>query len=130
MAGMYVGRVKEPEQPPVPGVITPQWNRHARAVGHSSRTAESVVKTKAPYFQHATNRQKGCQIDLLVHTRCSIYVCEIKTGNYISTDIIGEIKEKVERLAVPKGMSTRTVLLSTMVIWGTLEEHYVCVSLL
>ncbi|MDD5673749.1 MAG: AAA family ATPase [Chitinivibrionales bacterium] len=70
----------------------------------------SVIKAASPYFQRATNRQKACQIDLLIHTRHSFYICEIKAGGRLTAGIIEEVKEKVLRLAAPKGVSVRTIL--------------------
>jgi AAA+ ATPase superfamily predicted ATPase len=69
-----------------------------------------VVKAASPYFQRAANRQKACQIDLLIHTRHSLYLCEIKAGMRIGAGIIDEVKEKAMRLSVPGGISIRTVL--------------------
>ncbi|MBN1983020.1 MAG: ATP-binding protein [Chitinivibrionales bacterium] len=71
----------------------------------------SVVKAASPYFQRNTNRKKACQIDLLIHTKHSLYLCEIKAGTYIGAGIIDEVKEKTLRLVVPKGISIRTVLI-------------------
>jgi hypothetical protein len=71
----------------------------------------SAVKAAAPYIQNPTGRQRGCQIDLLIHARHSIYICEIKSAARITAAVIDEVKQKVLRLAVPKGISTRTVLI-------------------
>jgi AAA+ ATPase superfamily predicted ATPase len=70
-----------------------------------------IVKAASPFFQRTTGRHKACQIDLLIHTKYSLYVCEIKTGARITADVIDEVREKVLRLAVPKGISVRTVLI-------------------
>lgn len=71
----------------------------------------SVVKSASPYFQRQTQRQQGCQVDLLIHTEHSLYLCEMKTNNIISSSVIKSMKEKIERLSIPKGMSVRTVLI-------------------
>jgi uncharacterized protein len=71
----------------------------------------SIVKSASGYFQRATNRQKACQIDLLIHTRHSLYICEMKASERITASVIDQVKEKALRLAVPKGISIRTVLI-------------------
>jgi len=71
----------------------------------------SVVKSASPYFQRNGSRQKGCQIDLLIQTKHSIYVCEMKSSAFVSSEVINEVKEKINRLLVPPGLSIRTVLI-------------------
>lgn len=71
----------------------------------------SIVKSASGYFQRATNRQKACQIDLLIHTRHSLYLCEMKASERITASVIDQVKEKAMRLAAPKGISIRTVLI-------------------
>lgn len=64
------------------------------------------------FFQHATSKQRGCQIDYLIQTRHNtLYVCEIKFSNAIGVEVIDELKQKINRLARPKGMSCRPVLI-------------------
>jgi hypothetical protein len=71
----------------------------------------SVVLSISPYFQRAKIRTRACQIDLLIHTRHSLYVCEMKTGARIGREVIDEVREKVTRLERPRGLSVRTVLM-------------------
>ena len=53
---------------------------------------------------------KGVQIDLLVQTRKSMYVVEVKRKSRIGESIEAEVAEKVARLRHPRGMSVRTAL--------------------
>ena len=53
---------------------------------------------------------KGVQIDLLVQTRKSMYVVEVKRKSRIGESIETEVAEKVARLRHPRGMSVRTAL--------------------
>ncbi len=69
------------------------------------------IKSASPYFQNKTKRLKACQIDLLINTKYSIYVCEIKFRNKISLRIIDEVKDKIESLKIPKNISVRPVLI-------------------
>lgn len=71
---------------------------------------ESLLSA-APYFQNPTKSKKGCQIDLLIQTKYTIYLCEIKFCNFIGTEIIPEMIQKIERLNLPKTISLRPVLI-------------------
>jgi hypothetical protein len=71
----------------------------------------SSVLSAAPYFQNKTKRQKACQIDLLIQCRYSIYLCEIKFGQKIFPEVIDEVSEKIGKLAIPKGVSVRPILI-------------------
>ncbi|CAB1082741.1 hypothetical protein JY97_03285 [Alkalispirochaeta odontotermitis] len=68
------------------------------------------VKSAAPYFQRATQRKKSCQVDLLIETKYTLYVCEIRFRKKITRTVIDEVQEKVRRLKVPKGYSVRPIL--------------------
>lgn len=71
---------------------------------------ESLISA-GPFFQNKTQRQKACQIDLLIHTKRSVYVCEIKFRHLITAQVIGDVKEKLHRLKVPRGVSMRPILI-------------------
>lgn len=71
----------------------------------------STVKSAGYYFQKKTQRQKNCQIDLLIQTKFTLYVCEIKFRKIISSKVINEMQEKINRLKVPQGFSLRPVLI-------------------
>ena len=53
---------------------------------------------------------KGVQVDLLVQTRMSVCIVEIKWRREIGREIVAEISEKCERLPVRSGVSLRTAL--------------------
>ena len=67
-----------------------------------------------PYSQRATTREKGCQIDYLIHTRYNnLYLCEIKFSRAaIRSHVIADIKEKIARLKYPKKMVVIPVLIT------------------
>lgn len=73
----------------------------------------------APYSQRATARKKGCQIDLLMRTKHSLYVVEIKRRKTIDISVVDEIRDKVLRLPVNRGLSVRIAL----VYDGTLDPR-------
>jgi AAA+ ATPase superfamily predicted ATPase len=66
-----------------------------------------------PYYQTTTIRTQACQIDYLIQTKQNcLYVCEIKYSKHrIGMEVIDEMKQKIDRLAVPKHFSIRPVLI-------------------
>ncbi|MFC2172926.1 ATP-binding protein [Acidobacteriota bacterium] len=69
------------------------------------------VRCASPYFQNRTARQKACQVDLLIQTRNTLYVCEIKFRKKVDTAVVAEMKEKLHRLKYNKTTSVRPVLI-------------------
>ena len=63
-----------------------------------------------PYTQRATARRKACQIDLLLRSKHSLYVVEVKSRRRIGFSVIDEVREKIHRLPVARQQSVRTVL--------------------
>ncbi len=65
-----------------------------------------------PYLQQPTLRKKGCQIDYLVQTRTqNLFICEFKFKRQeLGTEIIEQMKEKIARLSMPRGMATVPIL--------------------
>lgn len=73
----------------------------------------AIVESAAPYRNSRAVRgsaEKGVQIDLLVQTPSVAYVVEVKRKNHIGSEIEDEIRKKIRRLPVRKGMSIRTAL--------------------
>lgn len=64
----------------------------------------------APYRRNAHSRGEGCQIDLLLQTRRSVWVVEFKRKAEIGTEVVDEVSQKVRRLGVRQGTSVRTAL--------------------
>lgn len=66
-----------------------------------------------PFFQRKTERQKGCQIDYLIQARFGVlYVCEIKFAlKGVGLSVINEVKEKIDRLVIPRNFSVKPVLI-------------------
>lgn len=71
------------------------------------------VSNAGPFFQRATKRQKGCQIDLMIQTKHNtLYICEIKfSSSEIRNSVVEEMGKKIKYLASPKGLSIRPVLI-------------------
>lgn len=70
----------------------------------------ALLLSAAPFRQQPTARKKGCQIDLLLQTESSACIVEIKRQKVIGSEVEQEVREKVERLAVKRGVSVRTAL--------------------
>jgi hypothetical protein len=69
------------------------------------------LQSASPYFQNATKSQLGCQVDLLLQTKYTTYLCEVKSSKTLGVEIIAEVIQKIERLKIPKTVSLRPVLI-------------------
>jgi AAA+ ATPase superfamily predicted ATPase len=79
---------------------------------------QTPLLAAAPYIQRKTSRKKGCQIDLLIRTRHSLYVVEIKLRKTIPLSIVNDVRGKVLSLPSDRRVSIRTAL----VYEGTLDK--------
>jgi uncharacterized protein len=70
-----------------------------------------MILSAAPYFQRNTTRQQAVQIDLLIHTQYTLYVCEVKFRKKLGVEIIEQMIEKIKRLKIPEHLSVRPVLI-------------------
>jgi hypothetical protein len=86
------------------------------------RIPQHTVLYAGPYRQSKTLRQQGCQIDLLIQTKRSVYLCEIKFKSQISTSVIQEVDRKIAALKLPKNQSIRTVLIYEGQLAPAIEE--------
>ena len=73
--------------------------------------APESLQSASPYFQNPTKSHPGCQVDLLIQTKYSTYLCEVKFCTTIGVQIIDEMIQKIERLNIPKTVSLRPVLI-------------------
>lgn len=69
----------------------------------------TLVYSAAPYRKNGP-KGAGLQIDLLLQTRRSHYVIEIKRQAEIGKDVIDQVAETIRRLKRPPGNSVRTAL--------------------
>lgn len=84
----------------------------------------SLVLSAAPYMQRATKRGEGCQIDILIQTRRTVYAVEIKRRKEIGAEIMDEMAEKVGRLKVAAGVSVRTALVYDGLLSPRIEAEH------
>lgn len=80
------------------------------------------VQRLGPYYQHQTTKQAAVQIDYLIQTEDTLYVCEIKFCRLVVASVVEEVKEKVRRLRPPEGMTVRKVLIYSGELEETLKE--------
>lgn len=66
-----------------------------------------------PFFQRPTKRIKGCQVDLLIEMRFrTVFLCEVKfTAKPVGMEVVRQMRDKQDRIHLPKGWSTRLVLI-------------------
>ena len=91
----------------------------------------NTVLSASPYFQRKTRSHEACQIDLLIQTRHTLYVCEIRFRKHIRKEVIREVHDKISKLKAPKDLSVRPVLVyAGELASGIVEEGYFdrCVS--
>ena len=62
------------------------------------------------YFQTKTVRRLACQIDFLIQTKSSYYICEIKSGASLSVKVVAEVQEKISKLHLDNKKNIKTVL--------------------
>lgn len=68
------------------------------------------ILSAAPLRLPGTKSESGCQIDLLLQTRRSVCVVEVKRRREIGEDVEAEVARKVARLPTAHGTSVRTAL--------------------
>ena len=73
---------------------------------------KSTITSVAPYRRAGSRDGKrvGVQVDLLLQTRRTMYVVEVKRQRSIGREVIKEMEEKVKLLPHRKGVSIRTAL--------------------
>lgn len=73
---------------------------------------QTLVMSAAPFFRAKAPKsgRPGVQIDLVIQTRLSRCLVEIKRQNEIGREVISEMQEKVGLLSRRDGISTRTAL--------------------
>ncbi len=99
--------------PDWPGIMGLQFEN--LIVGHKSELFpllgldRSLILSAAPYVRRSKTGE-GLQVDLLIQTKKSLFVIEVKRQRHIPYGIISEVERKVKRLSAPKDKSVRTAL--------------------
>lgn len=88
---------------------------------------EEEIINDNPFLQRKTVHQKGCQIDYLIHAEFNIlYVFEIKfSQNKIGKSVIEEVRQKINRIKIPRGFAVKPILIHTSEVTpDIIEERY------
>ncbi len=95
------------------------------AIKHILNIAPNEVVYDNPFFQKKTKLQPGCQIDYLIQTKFNtLYICEIKfSKNLISSEVIHDVNEKINRLKIPKHITCRSVLIHVNGVTENVSTH-------
>lgn len=82
------------------------------------------IVSNNPYFQRASTRNLGCQIDYLIETKFnSLFACEVKfSKNLLGMEIVEEMKQKLSRLTMPPNFSCWPVLIHVNGVMDEVEE--------
>ena len=73
---------------------------------------KSTITSVAPYRRAGSRdgTREGVQVDMLLQTKHTMYLIEVKRQRHIGREVIGEVEEKVRKLPCRKGVSVRTAL--------------------
>ena len=83
----------------------------------------AMATSVAPYFRKPVKNRPGVQIDLLLQTKKSLCIVEIKRREHIGEEIETEVRRIVEALALPRGTSVRTALVYSGRLSPAVEEN-------
>jgi len=77
------------------------------------RLGNAIVESAAPYRNMRKDddgEKSGCQVDLLIQTPMTAYAVEIKRKRQIDESVIAEMQERIRKIPLRKGVSSRAVL--------------------
>jgi len=77
--------------------------RHA----HVDRT---LLDSCAPFVHRGSETDEGVQIDLLMKSRHALYVVEVKRRERIGEEVVDEVREKIRKIRIKRGMSVFPIL--------------------
>ena len=84
---------------------------HYPALIEPLNIGNSLIESAAPYSRRRkVDGADGLQIDLLLQTKHSNFVIEIKRKREIGREVIDEVERKLSKLSTPRGKSARPVL--------------------
>ncbi len=69
--------------------------------------SNTTIINAGPFYQAETKSHKSCQIDLMLRSKESLYIFEVKFRNKITNAVVKELNEKVARLRLPRSVSVR-----------------------
>ena len=96
---------------------------HVRELAPLLGVGNALITSAAPYVRSGTKERQGVQIDLLLQTRKSVCIVEVKRRAKIDETVEAEVQQKVERLGLPRTVSVRTALIYDGWLSPTVEEN-------
>lgn len=96
---------------------------HLRELAPLIGLGRVLVTSAAPYWRKAAKERPGVQVDLLVQTRKSFCVVEIKRKERIGEEVEDEVRRKVALLGLPRDVSVRTALVYAGRLAPVVEEN-------
>lgn len=85
-------------------------NHYAELLPHL-HLGGAVITSAAPYRKIGRrDRNKGCQVDLLLQAENMLYFVEAKRQQKIEASVVREVDEKIRRVSRPTGVSARAAL--------------------
>lgn len=96
-----------------------------RAIQQLLGINQADIKIDNPYFQPATQKSAGVQIDYMIQTRFNtLYICEIKFHkDPIGMEILEEMRQKLQTFSLPRGFSVHLVLIHVNGVKAEVEEQ-------
>jgi len=70
-----------------------------------SHVDRTLLDSCAPFVHKGEGAGEGVQIDLLMKSRHALYVVEIKRRERIGEDVVDEVREKIRKIRIKRGMS-------------------------
>ena len=85
--------------------------------------SNSTIINAGSFFQSQTSIRKSCQIDLMLRSKESLYIFEVKFRNRITSSVVKELHEKVARLKLPHSVSVRYGIIYQGKLDASLENN-------
>lgn len=82
----------------------------------------TVLTSAAPYVRRGKRKGEGVQIDLLLQTRKSVCIVEIKRRKLIPASVQDDVRDKIRRLKLPRDISVRAALVYDGELAPEIEE--------
>ena len=75
-----------------------------------ARVDRTLLDSCAPFLHKGSQPGEGFQVDLLMKSRHAFYIVEIKRRDHIGESVVDEVREKIRKMRVGRGMSVFPIL--------------------
>ena len=73
--------------------------------------SNTPILNAGPHYQTQTKAHESCQIDLMLRSKETLYVFEVKFRKRINISVADDLTEKISRLKLPRSVSVRSGLI-------------------